>query len=266
MTGKLKRFFEHASLTELPLQEALSLAEKFDLSLADVERTALQSHILPTRYLRNGLRCEEQLKLSDSQVSIIGCGGLGGATAMLLARTGIGKLHLVDPDSFEEHNINRQQFCTLNTIGLPKTEAAAMAISQINPALTCTVNTAYFGREDLRGNIVVDCLDASKPRLKLAALCAETDLPLIHGSVKEWYGRVGTSTRQNKLIETLYSKPTSSQSLTPQVIAPTVYQIASLQAAEVIKELLGFRSVLKLSWLDCDLKSSDFEKIDYCDC
>lgn len=266
MIKKLKSFFEHASLTELPLQEALSLAEKFTLPLADVERAALQSHILPTRYLRNGLNCEEQLKLSASQVSIIGCGGLGGATAMLLSRTGIGRLHLVDPDCFEEHNINRQQFCTLNTIGQPKTEAAAMAISQINPALSCTFNTACFGPQDLRGNIVVDCLDAIKPRLKLAALCAEKDLPLIHGSVKEWYGRVGTATKQNKLIETLYSRPTSSQSRSPQVIAPTVYQIASLQAAEVIKELLGFSSALKLSWLDCDLKFSDFEKIDYCDC
>ncbi|MEN8191005.1 MAG: ThiF family adenylyltransferase, partial [Thermodesulfobacteriota bacterium] len=64
------------------------------------------------RYSRNPLSRAEQEKLQSAVVSIIGCGGLGGRTAELLTRLGVGSIILTDPDRFTESNLNRQLFCS----------------------------------------------------------------------------------------------------------------------------------------------------------
>jgi len=259
-------FFKQYSRTALPLSEATSLAESYDIPLAAVEKAALEQNIIPTRYLRNCLSCAEQLKLLEAHVTIIGCGGLGGAVAMLLARTGIGRMHLVDPDVFEEHNLNRQNFCTLTSLGQPKASTAANGLKQINPALCCTASYARFSEIDLKEGIIIDCLDDADPRLELAELCRKHHLLLIHGAVLEWYGRVGTVTAENRLFDILYPHSGSDASKhPPKVLAPTVYQVAALQVAETLKHILGNGQTAMQSWIDCDLKNLNFENIGYSD-
>ena len=72
-------------------------------------------------------------KLTKASVIIFGCGGVGGYTIEALARAGIGKLIVVDNDSVNESNINRQIIATRKTIGQLKTEAVADRIADINP-------------------------------------------------------------------------------------------------------------------------------------
>ncbi len=262
----LTTFFEQYSKTELPLSEAIGLAERFNHPLATIEKAALQYNIMPTRHSRNCFSCKEQLKLLKSHVTVIGCGGLGGAVAMQLGRLGIGNLHLVDPDIFEEHNLNRQEFCTLESLGQPKVIAARKSLTRINPALTCTTSYALFSDNDLKPGIIIDCLDNVGTRRELAQLCRRKDLLLIHGAVVEWYGRIGSVTAENRLFDVLY--PENKQlpsSKPPKVLAPTVYQTASLQVAETIKHLLGFSQTAIHHWIDCDLKNSNLEHIDYTD-
>lgn len=185
---------------------------------------------------------------------------------MQLARTGIGTMHLVDPDIFEEHNLNRQNFCTIETIGFPKAETAAKTLTKINPALTCTFSHAPFTEKDLKPGIIIDCLDDIEPRLQLAHLCRKHELLLIHGAVIEWYGRMGAVTAENRLIDLLYTtSSTTAPVKPPKVLAPTVYHTASLQVAETLKHILGLKQTTTDSWLDCDLKSSTFEQIEYSD-
>jgi sulfur carrier protein ThiS adenylyltransferase len=71
-------------------------------------------------------------KVKKARVAIAGLGGLGSNIALSLARTGVGRLHLVDFDVVEPSNLNRQQYA-IRHLGLPKTEALAQAIGEINP-------------------------------------------------------------------------------------------------------------------------------------
>ena len=75
----------------------------------------------------------EQDRLRTASVFVCGVGGMGGAAVQSLARAGVGHLAIADMDHFEISNLNRQVFATLDTVGVPKTEATAAAIAQINP-------------------------------------------------------------------------------------------------------------------------------------
>jgi len=81
----------------------------------------------------------EQQKLIDSTVAIAGAGGDGGALAIQLARLGVGKIRLADPDTFEEENINRQVRATEKTVGQNKAEVVADYISEINSDIAVEV-------------------------------------------------------------------------------------------------------------------------------
>lgn len=260
---------ERVSENGLSLADALSAAKDFKLSLAEVEVEVLKNNKMPMRYIRNNLTCNQQLGLFQSRVSVIGCGGLGGTVAALLARIGIGHVHLVDPDVFEEHNLNRQRFCTTKTIGLPKAEVAASILPDINPSINCTHRVDKFSKNDIAvSEIIVDCLDSINDRRHLADLCQKHERPLVHGAVKEWYGQVGISSSNNNLFNTLYSQvpQESSPSLTknkqaPKVLAPTVSYIASIQVIEVCKLVLKLPSELHQNWLSCDLLASTLDQV-----
>ena len=86
------------------------------------------------RYDRNrqALSDRECQALQACKVAVVGCGGLGGFVAEHLARIGVGSLRLVDADVFEETNLNRQLFCTEESLGVAKVEAAAKRLAAVN--------------------------------------------------------------------------------------------------------------------------------------
>ena len=79
---------------------------------------------------------EMQEKLRGAKVAVAGLGGLGSNIAVMLARSGIGHLFLVDFDVVDVTNLNRQMYF-ISDLGLPKTEALPQILYQINPYLTC---------------------------------------------------------------------------------------------------------------------------------
>ena len=79
---------------------------------------------------------EMREKLRGAKVAVAGIGGLGSNIAVMLARSGIGKLFLVDFDVVDVTNLNRQMYF-ISHLGLPKTEALPQILYQINPYLTC---------------------------------------------------------------------------------------------------------------------------------
>ncbi|MCF8055629.1 MAG: HesA/MoeB/ThiF family protein [Desulfocapsa sp.] len=250
---------EQATGACIDLTELQRAAETFDCPLRDIEKVALRHSILPARYQRNGLSCSEQLKLIQARVAIIGCGGLGGRTAELLARLGIGTLLLTDPDTFSESNLNRQLFCTVKTLGDSKVEVLSRELQQINPALQTKEQVRLFNEQSIAGaDIVIDCLDSTEARKELAGMCRSHAIPMIHGAVREWYGQVGIDWKANALINTLYPQ-TSGPPEAPKVMVTTVAFIAAIQAAEASKLLLGHDSPLTRGWLQCDLLHCEHE-------
>ena len=258
----------HAREGFLPWSLQVDAAERFGLTLGEIEEAALQINLLPLRYRRNQrtISTEQQLRLFRSRVAVVGCGGLGGYVVEELARLGLGRIVVIDPDVFEEHNLNRQLFSTVSDLGRPKVAVAAERVAEINPAVTVTPLMKAFSRERggelLEGaDIAVDALDSIPTRLELAAVCNELRIPLVHGSIAGWYGQVITQFNENSLqriyegsgekgIETELGNP----SFTPAVVA-------SLEAAEVCKILLGEGSPLRNRMLAIDLLDMEIVEV-----
>jgi tRNA A37 threonylcarbamoyladenosine dehydratase len=113
--------------------------------------------------------------LAAAQVSVFGLGGVGGWAAEALARSGVGRLLLVDSDVICVTNLNRQVQATMNTIGQPKTEALQARLLTINPRCGVTIATSVFNADTAPrfasafepGCFVVDAIDSLKPKLDL---------------------------------------------------------------------------------------------------
>ena len=81
----------------------------------------------------------EQEKFRNSKIAVIGCGGIGGQTIEMLARMGIGELTLVDKDSFDLSNLNRQTLANISDLGLDKSSVAKEKVRLINPYVTVNI-------------------------------------------------------------------------------------------------------------------------------
>lgn len=131
------------------------------------------------------LGAEALEKLSASRVAVFGLGGVGGAAAEALARSGIGCLDLIDNDVVSKSNINRQIFATQDTIGRYKTDVAAERIAAINPkAVIYTYKTFYmpdtskefdFSQYDY----IIDAIDTVTGKIELIVNADRTDTPII---------------------------------------------------------------------------------------
>jgi tRNA A37 threonylcarbamoyladenosine dehydratase len=143
-------FGEHAVGDLLSWHHQVEAAERFSMSLAAVEAAILDNNLLPSRYQRNRemLSIQQQSRLFRSRVAVIGCGGLGGYVLEELARLGVGQIVAIDPDHFEEHNLNRQILSTPRTLGRAKVEAAAQRIAEVNPAVTIRAVKENLSRDN----------------------------------------------------------------------------------------------------------------------
>ncbi len=238
----------------LPWSVQCEAAGAFDLTVREVEVSALELNLLPCRYQRNRrtISTAQQLRLFQSRVAILGCGGLGGQVMEVLARLGVGTLKVVDPDVFEEHNLNRQVLCTLSNLGTPKAEAAAKRAAQINPAVRLLPVQEKLDRangREILGDLdaVVDGLDNVPSRLDLADLCRDLSLSLVHGSIAGWYGQVSTQGLDDETVRKIYGSLKGEQGIEETLGNPafTPAVIAAFQAAEVCKILLNQGTLLR---------------------
>jgi molybdopterin/thiamine biosynthesis adenylyltransferase len=261
---------EHSSNGLLPWTAQVAATQRFGLSHADVEDAALQAGLLPSRYQRNRktISIENQRTLLHSRVVVLGCGGLGGYILEELARLGIGTLVAVDPDVFEEHNVNRQILSTLMTVGSPKVYAAAKRVAEINPSVKLIPIHAPYKPDNARklfdgANVVIDALDSIPTRLALAESCKELSLPLVHGAIAGWYGQVTTQFPGEGTLTQLYGRAKEvkgvEQSIGNPAFSPAI--VASIEVAEVCKVLLHVGEPLRNRVLVIDLLTMTFDEI-----
>ncbi len=257
---------DHAVGQLLPWQRQVEAAGRFGVTLAQVEGVALERGILPARYQRNrkALSVTDQLTLFRSCVAVTGCGGLGGYVVEELARLGVGRIVIIDPDLFEEHNLNRQLFSTPANLGHSKVEAAVTRVGEINPAVTLVpAQTAFSsanGAELLRGcQVAVDALDSIQVRLELADVCAGLNIPLVHGAIAGWYGHVTTQYPGDDTLQSIYRSWKGGKGVEEMLGNPsfTPALVASLEVAEVCKLLTGHGTPLRGRQLMIDLFSME---------
>lgn len=238
-----------------------------------VEIAALKQQILPDRYLRNrkALSENDQIRLLESAVCIIGLGGLGGLVTETLARMGIGRLKLIDGDTFEAHNLNRQLLSSTGGMGRAKADAAVMRVEAINPGIEVTASHVYLTPQNAPDliescDLAVDCLDNIQSRFILESAAKQAGIPMVSAAVAGISGHVTTIFPDDRGLENIFGPQeqltvTKGEETRLGCLAPGVNLIASLECAEVLKVLLHREHSLKNRLLVVDLNDYTFETL-----
>lgn len=184
---------------------------------------------------------EEQRKLLNSKVVILGLGGVGGAVATLCVRSGVGHISGVDPDTFDISNLNRQAFATIDTIGHAKSQTAQHSLLKINPDLSVNFHAVAINEENaeslLQGHdVVIDALDDMPSRIIAHRAAKKLGIPSVGMSGSPPHrGFVSTYLPEGMDYEAALSLPTQGLSMSdPQVIA-FVQTIKQKRAAYSVK-------------------------------
>lgn len=123
--------------------------------------------------------------LSHSRVAVFGIGGVGGSVAEALARSGVGAIDLVDSDVVELTNLNRQVIATRETLGMPKVDAMAARIADINPQCQVAAHRCFYSSETksrfdfTHYDYVVDAVDTVTAKLQLIEEAQRCGTPII---------------------------------------------------------------------------------------
>lgn len=128
---------------------------------------------------------ENLLKLNNSSVLVFGAGGVGGYVLEALARSGVGRIGVVDNDVFSVSNLNRQILSTVNTVGRKKTEVAKERMLSINPDMVVDTYDLFYGNATMDKidlslyDYVVDAIDTVSAKLLLIESCTAAKIKVI---------------------------------------------------------------------------------------
>lgn len=232
----------------------------------------------PDRYSRQirfaPLGTGGQARLADARVVVVGCGALGGVSALALARAGIGFLRLIDRDLPEVSNLPRQILFDEADVaeGLPKAAAAARHLARINSALHCEAVVSDLTAERVDAllggcDLVVDGTDNFETRFIINEFCCRAGLPWIHGGAIGSEGRVltvvpGSTACLRCLVPDLPVPGSLPTCDTAGIIGPAALVVGAVQAAEAMKVLsVGAESVGN-RLLACDLWEGTWRTVD----
>lgn len=194
-------------------------------------------------------------RLYNSTVCICGLGGGGGIVAEILARTGVGNFVLVDGDTFEDSNKNRQLGALDSTLGKSKVEVIAKRIKDIHNRVTIQTYNVFINKENyveilcnLQNerfiNVVCDTVDGTKNKVQLADFCKVLNIPYVTGGCGGYKGWTSTvldpkkySTRQILNVGNI-GVDTIDVPMSPSPNPAEVFIQGALQAQEIINLLL----------------------------
>jgi molybdopterin/thiamine biosynthesis adenylyltransferase len=196
---------------------------------------------------------EGQRRLASSSILLVGCGALGCAIADLLARAGVGHLTIVDRDTVELTNLQRQ--CLFDerdaAEAIPKAEAARRRLALINSGIDVRPLVADFNAANAKKileaaapALLLDGTDNFETRYLLNDLAVSTGLPYCYGGVVGMSGlQMTIRPGETPCLRCLFEQPPAPGSTptcdTAGVFGPLVQMVASLQASDAIKLLLG---------------------------
>ncbi len=192
-----------------------------------------------------------QEKLLGSHMLIIGAGGLGSAAAPYLAAAGLGKITLVDHDTVELTNLQRQIMHKQNSIGKSKVASGKEFLQGINPNLiidTLEAKASETLLDNLLPNIdiVLDCTDNFATRHLINAACLKHQVPLVSGSALKFDGQLSVFDFRNAsspCYACLFSpeeQPEEISCASMGIFSPLVGIIGAMQAAQALQVLIGF--------------------------
>ena len=212
-----------------------------------------------------------QLRLKNSKVLIVGLGGLGSPVALYLAAAGVGELYLVDFDTLDVSNLQRQIVHDTAALGVLKVESAQARLQGLNPHIAVQAISDKLTAENLPNllqsiDVVVDCTDNFTIRSQLNAACFAAQKVLVSGAAIRADGQVSVydpNNAQSPCYHCVFGDG-EEEGLTCSeagVLGPLVGLIGSLQALEVLKIIAGFGEPLIGRLLLVDALSSRFREL-----
>jgi molybdopterin-synthase adenylyltransferase len=206
---------------------------------------------------------EGQERLMAAHALVIGAGGLGSPVALYLGTAGVGRITLVDHDTVDLTNLQRQIAHNMARMGQAKAASAREAIAAINPepqvrALTARADAALLDEWVAQADVVVDCCDNFKTRQAVNAACVQHRKPLVSGAAIRFDGQISvydtrdTASPCYACVFAPSDEFEETRCATMGVFAPLVGIIGAMQAAEALKLLSGAGTSLagRLQMLD----------------
>lgn len=213
--------------------------------------------------LLDELGVEGQQRIADAHALVIGAGGLGSPVALYLGTAGVGHITLVDNDTVDLTNLQRQIAHDMSRIDQPKASSAKQSIAAINPEVEVTALQVRADEKLLdelvaKADVVVDCTDNFATRQMVNAACVKHRKPLVFGAAIGFDAQLSVfDTRDDKAPCYACVFPPDAvfeevRCATMGVFAPLVGIVGSIQAAEALKLLAGVGSSLagRLQMLD----------------
>lgn len=211
-----------------------------------------------------------QRKLLEGSVLLIGAGGLGSPAALYLAAAGVGKLGIVDFDTVDLSNLQRQVLHHTHDVGRPKVASAADTIRDINPDVNVVPYTTAINSENIMDiitdyDVVLDGSDNFATRYLINDACVMASKPNVHGSVFNFEGQATVFMPHEGCYRCLYPNP-PPPGLVPNcqeagVLGVLPGIIGLIQATEAIKIILGIGETLAGRLLLFDALSMEFRQV-----
>ncbi len=222
--------------------------------------------------LLDELGIEGQEKLLAAHAVVIGAGGLGSPVALYLASAGVGHITLIDHDSVDATNLQRQIAHNLERVGQPKAESARTAMQAINPevridALVQRADDALLAALLPTAQVVLDCSDNFATRHLVNRACVRHGVPLVSGAAIRFDGQLSVydpRAASSPCYACVFPETDDleeTRCATMGVFAPLVGIIGTLQAAEALKILCGMGSQLVGKLVMLDGRGMDFHRI-----
>lgn len=215
---------------------------------------------------------EGQEKILSAHALIIGAGGLGSPSAFYLASAGVGRITLVDNDTVDLTNLQRQILHTTDRIGQSKTLSGQQALAQINPevqvvALNERLEGARLNELVSQASIVLDCSDNFATRHAINHACVTHKVPLVSGAAIKFDGQISVFDPRSQdapCYACLFPPDQQYEEIrcaTMGVFAPLVGIIGTMQAAEALKLIIGIGESLAGRLLLLDVRNMDWTSI-----
>jgi len=214
---------------------------------------------------------EGQTKLLNAKVFMVGAGGLGSPVGYYLSAAGVGTIAIIDNDEVDLSNLQRQIAHCTRTLGIPKVESAKNTFESLNPDVHIIPIKERLTKQNILGlindyDIVIDCSDNYATRFLVNDACVMTKKTLVTGAVFKFEGQLTVFVPgEGPCYRCLFEEPPppgilhSTQGLGPLGVVPGV--IGTLQAAEVIKLIVGTGQILKGELLIYDALKTSFRKV-----
>ncbi len=217
-----------------------------------MEITDAQLHRYARHIILDEVGEEGQAKLLAAKVLVVGAGGLGAPLMQYLAAAGVGHIGVIDDDVVELSNLQRQVIHATGNLGRPKVESAAEAVAAINPEIAIEAIHARLDATNVaeliaRYDVIADGSDNFATRYLLNDACHLGKRTLVSAALLRFEGQLSTfksfEPGENPCYRCIFREPPAAN-LVPRceeagIFGAVAGAVGSLQAAEVLKEIMG---------------------------